>query len=166
MHCMADTLERGYLPSALHGGCTWAWVLTICEHVCTAWRMRLSVGSYHLRACVHCMADALERGYLPSASMCALHGGCTWAWVLTICEHVCTAWRMRLGVQRAKKCKNARAVYQPLAQTTTFLRIIQPGQPLKSSSCSNTSNVFYHWIEDSRLTYFMENFSEILIEHR
>ena len=46
-----------------------------------------------------------------------------------------------------------------IAQTTTFLRIIHPG-------CSKTSNVFYHWIEDSRLKCFTESFCENLIEHR
>ena len=67
--------------------------------------MHLSVGSYHLRACVRCMADALERGFLPAACMYALHGFLPSAWRMplsvgsyTICEHVCTAWRMRLSV--------------------------------------------------------------------
>ena len=54
-----------------------------------------------------------------------------------------------------------------IAQTTTFLRIIHPGQTLKMIKFfSETSNVFDHWIEDLRFTYFTESFSENLIEPR
>ena len=82
---------------ALRSGCTWAWAI-----------------NHHLRACVHGVADALGRGFLPSTStraawrmrlgvgshhlrayahcvvdalVRALRGGCTWASTLTICDH-------------------------------------------------------------------------------
>ena len=54
-----------------------------------------------------------------------------------------------------------------IAQTTTFLRIIHPVQhPENDQVVLKLRTYFYHWIEDSTLTYFTESFSENLIEPR